>query len=125
MRRLVLLLAPLLMAGCSVAETVSPELACQRRLAAAREAEPTPGDDFNHQAYARVDRTGCSGKQLAALDGLVALTKALPALNEANSRAKDQATIAATFHPMNDAVIKLNELEQAVRADLARIEAPQ
>ena len=125
MRHLALSLVPLMVAGCAATDIVSPELACQRRLAAAREVEPAEGDSFNHQAYAKVDRTGCSAKQLATLDKILALTKDLPILSDANLGAKDQATIAATFQRMSDAVIALDDLQQAIRSDLAQMEPPQ
>lgn len=124
--RILALAAVLLVAGCAAGE--SPELACQKRLAAARDAEPAPGDDFNHRAYAAVDRTGCTEKQLAALDRITALARDLPGLTEANNRigknGDDQAQMVA-FQAMNDAVIELNTLEQAVVADLAQMEQTQ
>lgn len=126
MRRLLLLLAPLL-ASCA-AEAVNPELACQRRLAAAREAEPAEGDDFNGQAYAALDRTGCTAKQLAVLDQILILTTALPGLTQANNiiaATGDKAGHSAAFQKMNDSVIELNALEQSIRADLAQMEPPQ
>lgn len=126
MRRLILLLAPLL-ASCA-AEAVSPELACQRRLAAAREAKPAQGDEFNQQAYAAIDRTGCTTQQLAVLDQILILTTALPGLTQANTMiglSGDKAGEMAAFQKMNDSVIQLNALQQSVRADLAQMEPPQ
>jgi hypothetical protein len=128
MRGFVLLLAPVLAAGCTAAETVSPELACQRRLAAAREAPAAEGDEFNHQAYAALDKTGCTAKQLAVLDQILILTTALPGLTQANNiigTTGDKAGHSAAFQKMNDSVIELNELERAVRSDLAQMEPPQ
>lgn len=128
MRRRVLLLAPLLAVGCAAAEVVNPELACQRRLAAAREAEPAQGDDFNSQAYAALDQTGCTTKQLAALDQILILTTALPGLTQANNiigMTGDKAGHSAAFQKMNDSVIELNALEQSIRADLAEMEQPK
>ena len=125
MRRFVLLLAPLLAVGCSAAEAVSPELACQRRLAAAREAQPAQGDDFNHQAYAKLDQTGCTAKQLAVLDQILVLTTALPGLTQANNiigMTGDKAGHSAAFQKMNDSVIELNALEQSIRSDLTQME---
>ena len=128
MRRLILLLAPLLAIGCTAAEVVSPELACQRRLAAAREAQPAQGDDFNQQAYAALDRAGCTTKQLAVLDQILMLTTSLPALTQANNiigMTGDKTAQANAFQKMNDAVIELNGLEQSVRSDLAQMEQPK
>jgi hypothetical protein len=118
--------AILLLPACATGE--SPELACQKRLAAARDAQATPGDDFNHRTYAALDRTGCTAKQLAALDRIIALTRDLPGLSEANNRigqSGDEQAHMAAFQKMNDAVITLNELEQAIRADLAQMEQAQ
>lgn len=111
------------LAGCNAAE--NPELACQKRLAAAREAPAAAGDEFNHQAYAKLDRTGCSAKQMAVLDQVLVLTKTLPGLTEANNRigaSGDKAAHMTAFQQMNNAVIALNDLEQAIRADLAKME---
>ena len=128
MRRLALLLAPLLAIGCTAAEAVSPELACQRRLVAAREAQSAKGDDFNQQAYAELDRAGCTTKQLAVLDQILMLTTSLPALTQANNiigMTGDKTAQANAFQKMNDAVIELNGLEQSVRSDLAQMEQPK
>lgn len=128
MRRLILLLAPLLAIGCTAAEVVSPELACQRRLAAAREAQPAQGDDFNQQAYAALDRSGCTTKQLAVLDQILILTTALPGLTQANNiigMTGDKAGHMAAFQKMNDSVIELNALEQSIRSDLTQMEQPK
>lgn len=128
MRRYVLAAATLLATGCSAVGAASPELACQRRLAAAREAKPVAGDDFNHHAYASLDRTGCTAKQLTELEKILALTTELPLLTQANNafgHSNNQAAQMAAFQEMNNAVIALNALEQAVRSDLAKLEAAQ
>lgn len=120
------LAAILLLPGCASGE--SPELACQKRLAAARAAEAAPGDDFNHRAYAGLDRTGCTEKQLAALDRITALTRDLPGLTETNNRigqSGDKQAHMAAFQTMNDAVIELDNLQQGIRADLAQMEQAQ
>lgn len=127
-RRFVLVLTSLLVVGCTAAETVSPELACQRRLAAARDAEPAQGDDFNSQAYAALDKTGCTPKQLTVLDQIRILTTALPGLTQANNiigMTGDKAGHSAAFQKMNDSVVELNTLEQAIRSDLAQMEQSQ
>lgn len=128
MRRFILVLTSLLVVGCAAAETVSPELACQRRLAAVREAQQAIGDDFNLHAYTNMDRTGCTAKQVAQLDQILKLTKALPALTQASTfigMTGDKAGHSAAFQKMNDAVIELNALERSVRAALDQMEQSQ
>ena len=114
------------LAGCSAGE--SPEFACQKRLAAAREAPAAEGDSFNHQAYAKIERKGCSAKQLAVLDQVLTLTKDLPGLSETNEKvgaSPDKAAHMMAFQRMNDAVIALGDLEQDITSDLAAMETPQ
>ena len=111
--------------GCGSA--VDPQVACQERLIAAGDAPPANDDVFGYRHYAELARSGCSARQLATLDRLAALTKALPALSDANERAAaigEKAHMAA-FQRMNDALIELNDLQQAADADLARMEVPQ
>lgn len=116
----------MLLPACAAGE--SPELACQKRLAAARDVQAAPGDDFNHRAYAVLDRTGCTAAQLAALDRITALTRDLPGLTETNDRigqnGDEQAHMAA-FQKMNDAVIALDNLQQGIRAELVQMEQAQ
>lgn len=120
------LIAGALLAGCAAAG--NPELACQKRLATARNEPAAAGDDFNHQAYAKVDRTGCTPTQLAVLDQVLTLTKDLPGLTQANNdlgAGGDDTAHMAAFQRMNDAVIALNDLERAIQSDLAQMEPPQ
>ncbi len=117
---LVLLLVP----GCSAGE--SPELACQKRLAAAREAPGAEG--FNHAAYAALDRTGCTPAQIEVLERILVLTRDLPGLTEVNNKAGasgDEVRHMAAFQTMNNAVIELDRLQQKVRADLVQMEQKQ
>ena len=119
--------ALLVLAGCAAAE--SPELACQQRLiAAGRTAEPAAdqakADPFNNLAYAALDRTGCTARQSAAIERLVAITAALPALmsdNERLSHSRDDAVQMAAFQRMNDALIETNALTRGAQADLDRM----
>lgn len=125
-----------LLGGCAAAE--SPERACQNRLAAAGAGSPDTADSFGHAAYAAMDRTGCTARQLAVLDRIVILTRDLPGLSAANNRigagqigagqisaVRDEAAHMAAFQRMNDAVIELDDLQQGIRADLATMEQPQ
>lgn len=116
----VLLAAGSLASGCARGD--SPELACQKRIAAAREAPDLAEGSFGAEAYAKVDRSGCSARQLAKLDRISQLASALPELLETNNRigaGKDEAAHMAAFQAMNDALIELNDLEQSARSDLA------
>lgn len=116
----------LLLPACAAGE--SPELACQKRLAAARDVQAAPGDDFNHRAYAVLDRTGCTAAQLAALDRITALARDLPGLVAANNqagRSGDKQAHMTAFQTMNNAIIELNDLQQRIRADLAQMEQAQ
>ncbi len=117
------LFAYAVLAGCASAE--SPELACQKRLAAVPDAQQVAGDDFHYHGYAKLDRTGCTAKQQAVLNQILPLAKALPALSKANQQAKSEADIAATFQSMNNALIALDDLERTIRVDLEKLEAPQ
>lgn len=130
MRRL--LASLLLLPGC--APMVSPELACQQRLAAARnapgpqspEAAPPSDDPFGHRRFAAIERKGCTSNQLKTLDRILTLTKALPGLTEQNEQAARTGSAdahMAAFQKMNDALIELNELQQGVTADLERMSA--
>ena len=120
------LIALVVLTGCKAG--ADPVIQCQQRLVAARDAPFASDDKFGYRPYARMDRSGCNPKQLAMLDRLLALTKAMPGLVEANERAathgNEQAHMAA-FQRMNDAIIELNDLHQAMDADLARMAAPQ
>jgi hypothetical protein len=124
--RAITLTALLLLSACAAGE--SPKLACQKRLVGVHLAQPLPGDEYNHRAYATLDRTGCTAKQLAALKRFTALTSNLPALTEANERIGKSGIEAAhmiAFQAMNNALIELNDLQQSIRVDLARMEQAQ
>jgi hypothetical protein len=119
-------LSALLVAGCAAGD--SPELACQKRIVGAGSQpgadQADRADPFDSRRYAAVDRTGCTAQQLATLARIVALTKALPGLSEANERAgrsgdPDRHMIA--FQAMNDALIELNDLVRGAGVDLDRL----
>lgn len=120
-------LFPFLLAGCAASE--DPELACQTRLVEIRNVEPVEpdgvaGDPFAGQAYAALDRTGCTPAQVTRIERLAQLAKALPGLADASDRigrSGDSAAHMAAFQKMNDALIELDDLEQGARADLQRL----
>jgi hypothetical protein len=116
------------MALCGCTKQPDPVLACQQRLASARDVVGSADDQFNHAAYAKLDRTGCTAPQLAMLDRILVLTKELPGLtdnNEQIARNGSEAEKMAAFQRMNNAVIALGEQQQVILADLAKMEAPQ
>jgi hypothetical protein len=106
----------------------SAELACQQRLdGAANESLPNQAS-FGAEAYARVERSGCTPPQLAMLDRLTALTRELPNLAQANEAAAlsgDNAAHSAAFERMIQAVGELNQLQKEVRDNLASMEQAQ
>jgi hypothetical protein len=124
--RLYLLIATAVVAGCQAIE--GPQITCQKRIVAAREASPSDGDRFGFGAYSRLDRSGCSANQVATVDRLLALIQALPGqidANERQARQGDERGQMAAFQRMNDTLIELNDLQQKAGADLARMVPPQ
>jgi hypothetical protein len=129
-----LLTAVVLVSGCGAQP--SPELVCQQRIVGVADrpgpqtAAQTDGDadPFQHEAYAALDRSGCTAKQLAALDRIMVLARTLPVLTEANNRIGESGNDTAhmeAFQKMNNAVIELNDLQQGAKADLEAMVASQ
>lgn len=121
-----MIVAALLATACS-AEAKDAVLACQQRISDARTAaSDVKVDPFGAEAYAKLDKAGCSPEQIAEIKTLHELAASLKPLSEANEAAGasgDEAKHMEAFQKFNDALIKLDDLQDTATDNLQKMKS--